>query len=529
MAFAVGLFALAMTTILAADYQFEKTFGSFGTATGRFDSPRGVAVNSAQQIVVSESGNNRIQICSDEGSCTAFGSFGDLSGEFDRPRGVAVDNVNKIIVADRGNDRIQICSNSGSCDDFGGSGTAVGEFESPRGVAVNNQGQIIVADTEHHRIQVCSAQGSCTAFGSLGSSPGQFDLPAGVAVDHQGRIVVSDRGNDRIQLCNTQGSCTAFGSSGTGLGKFNGPTGVAIDSQNRIVIVDRFNNRIQVCTDQGGCSSFGSKGSSPGLLDLPWGVAVDDQDRIIVADLGNNRIQIFSEATSAVVINSFIVSPGSIETGQSATLSWSVENATECTPLDGTGGWSGLSIDPSGGSSRINFNSPGTFSFTLRCTGGGETVSSSVTVNVFDPAAQFQINASLNDALFFPVTSGQGFFIIVWEDIKFMFLAWFTYDVERPPDDVTAHLGEPGHRWVTAQGPYDGDTASLEVFVSSGGIFDSSAPAVESIQDGFMTVTFTGCNEGLVSYEITSLNLFGEVPIERIVLDNVPRCEALAE
>ena len=51
MAFAVGLFTLAMTTILAADYQFEKTFGSFGTATGRFDSPRGVAVNSAQQIV----------------------------------------------------------------------------------------------------------------------------------------------------------------------------------------------------------------------------------------------------------------------------------------------------------------------------------------------------------------------------------------------------------------------------------------------------------------------------------------------
>ena len=150
-------------------------------------------------------------------------------------------------------------------------------------------------------------------------------------------------------------------------------------------------------------------------------------------------------------------------------------------------------------------------------------------MRVFEPVAQFQINASLNDAWFFPATSGQGFFIIVWEEIKFMFLAWFTYDTERPPDDVTAHLGEPGHRWVTAQGPYDGDTATLDVFVSAGGIFDSAEPAVESVQDGFMTVTFTGCNEGLVSYEITSLDLFGEVPIERIVLDNVPFCEALAE
>ena len=142
---------------------------------------------------------------------------------------------------------------------------------------------------------------------------------------------------------------------------------------------------------------------------------------------------------------------------------------------------------------------------------------------------QFQINASLNNAWFYLVTSGQGFFIIVWEDIKFMFLAWFTYEPERPPNDVNAYLGEPGHRWVTAQGPYDGDTATLEVVVSGGGIFDSPEPVVESIRDDYMTVTFTACNEGLVSYEITSLDLFDEVPIERIVLDNDTRCEAMVE
>jgi len=33
-------------------------------------------------------------------------------------------------------------------------------------------------------------------------------------------------------------------------------------------------------------------------------------------------------------------------------------------------------------------------------------------------------------------------------------MAWFTHDTERPDTGVEAILGEPGHRWLTAQGPY---------------------------------------------------------------------------
>ena len=44
----------------------------------------------------------------------------------------------------------------------------------------------------------------------------------------------------------------------------------------------------------------------------------------------------------------------------------------------------------------------------------------------------------------------QGFLIMVFPDRKETFLAWFTFDTKRPPEDVTAILGEPGHRWLTA-------------------------------------------------------------------------------
>jgi formylglycine-generating enzyme required for sulfatase activity len=140
-----------------------------------------------------------------------------------------------------------------------------------------------------------------------------------------------------------------------------------------------------------------------------------------------------------------------------------------------------------------------------------------------------QINAGLNDAWYNPATNGQGFLITVFPDIQQMFVAWFTYDVERPPEDVTAMLGEPGHRWLTAQGPYEGDTANLTIFVTEGGVFDSAEPATSTDMDGdgIMTLEFADCSEGLVSYEITSLGISGEIPIQRIAPDNISLCESL--
>jgi len=139
----------------------------------------------------------------------------------------------------------------------------------------------------------------------------------------------------------------------------------------------------------------------------------------------------------------------------------------------------------------------------------------------------FPINAGLNDAWFNPETPGQGFFITAFPDIQKMFLAWFTYDVERPLPEAEAILGEPGHRWLTAFGPYSGDVATLNVELTEGGIFNSNSPAVTQSADGTIEVYFTGCNEGMIHYDITSANVSGDIPIERISLDNVPVCEAL--
>jgi plastocyanin len=147
-------------------------------------------------------------------------------------------------------------------------------------------------------------------------------------------------------------------------------------------------------------------------------------------------------------------------------------------------------------------------------------------INVIEAGDDFLINDAISDAWFNPQTDGQGLLITVWEPSSFMFVAWFTFDTERPAEDVVAMLGAPGQRWLTAQGGYVGDKATLDLFVSSDGVFDMGEPAVNTVQDGTMEIEFSGCNAGVVKYEIDSLDISAEIPIQRIVLDKVPACQA---
>lgn len=144
-----------------------------------------------------------------------------------------------------------------------------------------------------------------------------------------------------------------------------------------------------------------------------------------------------------------------------------------------------------------------------------------------DSVVDFQINAGISDAWFFPDTAGQGFFIVVFPVIEQIFMAWFTYDTERPSADVIASLGEPGHRWLTAQGTYAGHQAVLEIFQTSGGVFDSPTPVPGSKPDGSILLEFTGCNQGTLTYDIPSVDRQNEIAIERVALDNVALCEEL--
>jgi hypothetical protein len=175
---------------------------------------------------------------------------------------------------------------------------------------------------------------------------------------------------------------------------------------------------------------------------------------------------------------------------------------------------------------------PGTYSVGIPDVGYGLTIENNLAgcnsvADILGQAPLPEMNAGLNDAWFSPEADGQGFLIITFPEIQQIFLAWFTYDTERPPEDITAYLGEPGHRWLTAQGEYVENVAVLDIFMTYGGVFDSLEPEPVIEPYGEITLEFSTCNAGTVTYDIPSVDRQGVIPIERIVLDNVSLCYML--
>jgi len=143
----------------------------------------------------------------------------------------------------------------------------------------------------------------------------------------------------------------------------------------------------------------------------------------------------------------------------------------------------------------------------------------------------FRINAGLNDAWYNPETDGQGFFITVFPELGVVSLAWFTYDTERPADDAQSQLGEPGHRWLTALGPFEGTESVMNIDITSGGLFDTATDIDHTSPtgaDGTITLTFENCNTGSIEYDIPSIEQHGIVPIQRIANDNATLCRKLS-
>lgn len=221
----------------------------------------------------------------------------------------------------------------------------------------------------------------------------------------------------------------------------------------------------------------------------------------------------------------------------SATSQWFINTADNASQLDGQNGGftvfgevvSGMDVVDAIADLPI-WNAGGAFAELplINYPGEGAVERQHLVITELVRNSDFTINAGVNDAWFNPETNGQGFFIVVYPDIETMFLSWFTFDTERPDPSVTAQLGEPGHRWLTALGSFSGNQAVLDVSVTAGGVFDSGEPAPMVSADGTIIVEFADCQSGTVSYDIPSIGQQGEIPIQRVAPDNVALCQQLA-
>ena len=184
------------------DEEIVGEFGERGDGPGQFVWPAGIAVDSRQQVFVTDEWLHRVSVFSAEGEfLRTFGTAGGGDGQFHRPSGITIDANDDVYIADTLNHRVQKLSSSGQhIAQWGSRGTDAGEFVSPWGITTDDQGFVYVADHKNHRIQKFSEQGEFVfQLGSHGTGNDQFDHPSDVAVDPNGEIYVCDWANSRVQ------------------------------------------------------------------------------------------------------------------------------------------------------------------------------------------------------------------------------------------------------------------------------------------------------------------------------------------
>lgn len=148
---------------------------------------------------------------------------------------------------------------------------------------------------------------------------------------------------------------------------------------------------------------------------------------------------------------------------------------------------------------------------------------------LFPPGSQ-HLNAGLSGSWFNPATRGQGILVDVMPEKQLVFLAWFTFDLQRPDVGSEPMIGDVGQRWLTALGSYEtGDNSVvLKIQNSTGGVFDSADPPVdENSEYGTIELQFSDCLNATMTYDIPAGPVSNVVPITRIVYDHLPLCANL--
>jgi tripartite motif-containing protein 71 len=201
------------------------------------------------RLFVANRESHEIEVFTEDGTFVArWGVRGSAPGEFVFPQGLDFAPDGTLVVSDSGNSRIQrfTISRSGQGTPAAAPGDAAGRFDTPTGVAVTPSGNVWVADTGSNLVQRLDATtGRWTAYPMPGGGSVNYRRPWGVTANPDGTVWVTDSGRGRIVLVDGNGDQIEV-ATGEEMGA--GPLNQAFDTlvlpNGNLLVSDAFNNRI---------------------------------------------------------------------------------------------------------------------------------------------------------------------------------------------------------------------------------------------------------------------------------------------
>ena len=235
--------------------RFVRGWGSFGAEPGQFNEPWGLAADD-EFLYVADTWNHRIQKFTLEGDLVGvYGQSGSPAaddptgglGLFFGPRDVVLLGDDRLLVTDTGNHRLQQLTRDGEfISNVGSFGNQLGQFNEPVGLAVGAEGEVFVADTWNGRIQRLSPELVPAGEWRVEAWAGQsINNKPYIAADSGGRVYVTDPEGYRVLIFSNSGAyLNRFGQFGTDAGSFGLPNGIAVAADDTLWVADAGNHRV---------------------------------------------------------------------------------------------------------------------------------------------------------------------------------------------------------------------------------------------------------------------------------------------
>jgi sugar lactone lactonase YvrE len=287
-----------------------------GPATSGFlSSPQAFAFDSAGNMYIADTGNERIRKVTPSGIITTLagtgvrGQTGDggpaTSARLATPSGVAVDAFDNVYIVDTANAKIRKVSTDGIITTVVGTGVrsfsgdggpaTMATLDRPLAVAFDAYGNLYIADYNNYAVRKVSASGVITTL--VRGSNADWSASK-IATDAFGNVYVSIPNPDSVRKISAAGVVTELLDSQ----QVDSPLGMAFDPSGNLYLADSNNDRILRISTSGSISTVAGIGPPSGFsgdggpaslakFNSPHAVAFDAVGNLYIADTLNGRIR----------------------------------------------------------------------------------------------------------------------------------------------------------------------------------------------------------------------------------------------
>lgn len=235
-------------TVAGANGPVAGDYSGCAAPAGSLSAPAAVAVGPKGALYIADTGNHRVMLLANQ-ELTVFagtgvkGFSGDggpaTAAQLNTPAGVAVDSAGNVYISDTGNNRLRLVATDGTI-------RTVGAFSAPTGLAFDGAGNLYVAETRGYCLTRRKPDGTLERVAGTGLNTSsvapipqpreELAGPVGVAIDPFSSIYIADAGANNGKLQRITRNCALS------IPAFGATTGVATDAQGNIYYSDPQNN-----------------------------------------------------------------------------------------------------------------------------------------------------------------------------------------------------------------------------------------------------------------------------------------------